>query len=85
MPLTNISQLDRFALLSGTAFPAGLADRFRAVADDPAAVHALGVEAASQLCADVLEAGAPGLHFFTLNRSTSAREIYTGLGLGAHA
>ncbi|MFN8169120.1 MAG: methylenetetrahydrofolate reductase [NAD(P)H] [Candidatus Nanopelagicales bacterium] len=85
MPLTNISQLERFALLSGTAFPTGLADRFRAVADDPAAVHALGVEAASQLCADVLEAGAPGLHFFTLNRSTSAREIYTGLGLEAHA
>jgi methylenetetrahydrofolate reductase (NADPH) len=84
MPLTNISQLERFALLSGTAFPEGLADRFRARADDPAAVHALGVEAASELCSDVLEAGAPGLHFFTLNRSTSTREIYTGLGLASY-
>ena len=43
MPLTNISQIERFAVLSGTAFPDGLADRFRAVADDPVAVHALGV------------------------------------------
>jgi methylenetetrahydrofolate reductase (NADPH) len=82
MPLTNINQLERFAILSGTAFPDDLAARFRAVADDPGAVHSLGVEAASALCQELLEGGAPGLHFFTLNRSTSAREIYTGLGLG---
>jgi methylenetetrahydrofolate reductase (NADPH) len=85
MPLTNINQLERFAILSGTAFPDELAARFRAVADDPDAVHALGVEAASSLCQELLDGGAPGLHFFTLNRSTSAREIYTGLGLGASA
>jgi methylenetetrahydrofolate reductase (NADPH) len=85
MPLTNISQLERFAVLSGTAFPDGLADRFRAVADDAEAVHALGVEAASALASELLEAGAPGLHFYTLNRSTSTREIYTGLGLASYA
>lgn len=85
MPLTNISQIERFAVLSGTAFPHGLAARFRAVAEDAAAVHALGVEAASALCQELLDGGAPGLHFYTLNRSTSAREIYTGLGLGATA
>jgi len=83
MPLTNISQLERFALLSGTAFPASLEARFRAVADDPDAVHALGVEAATAMCQELLDGGAPGLQFFTLNRSTSAREIYLGLGLGA--
>ena len=85
MPLTNISQLERFAILSGTAFPAGLEAQFRAVADDPDAVHALGVEAAAALCQELLDAGAPGLHFFTLNRSTSTREIYTGLGLATYA
>ena len=64
---------------------ADLAARFRAVADDPDAVHALGVEAAAALCEELLDAGAPGLHFFTLNRSTSTREIYTGLGLATYA
>jgi len=85
MPLTNISQLERFAVLAGTAFPDDLAARFHAVGEDPAAVHALGVEAASELATELLEAGAPGLHFYTLNRSTSTREIYTGLGLDAYA
>jgi methylenetetrahydrofolate reductase (NADPH) len=85
MPLTNISQIDRFAVLAGTAFPDDLAARFRAVGDDAAAVHALGVEAASELATELLEAGAPGLHFYTLNRSTSTREIYAGLGLDTYA
>jgi methylenetetrahydrofolate reductase (NADPH) len=84
MPITNISQIERFATLSGSAFPDGLAARFRAVGDDPDAVHALGVEAAAELATELLEAGAPGLHFYTLNRSTSAREIYTGLGLATY-
>jgi methylenetetrahydrofolate reductase (NADPH) len=82
MPLTNITQIDRFAVLSGTAFPDDLAARFRAVGDDPAAVHELGVQAASELATELLGAGAPGLHFYTLNRSTATREIYTALGLG---
>ena len=83
MPLTNISQIERFAVLSGTAFPDDLADQFLAISDDPAAVHSLGIEAASLLASQLLDAGAPGLHFYTLNRSTSSREIYTNLGLGA--
>ena len=85
MPLTNISQIDRFAVLAGTAFPDDLAARVRAVGDDAAAVHALGVEAASELATELLDAGAPGLHFYTLNRSTSTREIYAGLGLDTYA
>ena len=85
MPLTNITQLERFAQLAGTAFPEDLAARFRAVGEDPAAVHALGVGAASELATELLEAGAPGLHFYTLNRSTSTREIYAGLGLDTYA
>jgi methylenetetrahydrofolate reductase (NADPH) len=85
MPITNVAQIERFAVLSGAAFPEDVAARFRAVADDSAAVHALGVEVASALAAELLDRGAPGLHFYTLNRSTSTREVYEGLGLAALA
>jgi methylenetetrahydrofolate reductase (NADPH) len=85
MPITNVAQIERFALLSGAAFPDDVAARFRAVADDAVAVHALGVEVASALASDLLDRGAPGLHFYTLNRSTSTREVYEGLGLSALA
>ena len=85
MPVTNVAQIERFAALSGAAFPAELAARFAAVGDDAAAVRALGVEVASELAAELLAGGAPGLHFYTLNRSTSTREIYSGLALGSYA
>ena len=82
MPVTNAGQVQRFAQLAGAEFPPALAARFAAVADDPAAVRGLGVDVATELCAELLEAGAPGLHFYTLNRSTATREIYANLGLG---
>jgi methylenetetrahydrofolate reductase (NADPH) len=82
MPVTNLGQVKRMAELSGAAFPAELAERLErgADADD---VRRIGVEAATELCAELLDAGAPGLHFYTLNRSTATREIYASLGLGS--
>jgi methylenetetrahydrofolate reductase (NADPH) len=81
MPVTNVRQIERFAELSGTAFPAVLAGRLHTVEHDPAEVRRIGVEVATQLCADLLAAGAPGMHFYTLNRSTATREIHANLDL----
>jgi methylenetetrahydrofolate reductase (NADH) len=80
MPITNAGQVARMAQLTGAALPAWLTDRLDRV-DDPADVRRIGVDVATQLCAELLEAGAPGLHFYTLNRSTATREIYAKLGL----
>lgn len=82
MPITNVAQFQRFATLSGSQLPSAIVERFESVQDEPAAVRAMGVEIASQLCERLLDGGAPGLHFYTLNRSTATREIYANLSVG---
>jgi methylenetetrahydrofolate reductase (NADPH) len=81
MPVTNVSSVARMAAMSGASFPQAFLDDLHAVADDPEQVRRVGVDQATQLCADLLDAGVPGLHFYTLNRSTATREIYANLGL----
>jgi methylenetetrahydrofolate reductase (NADPH) len=83
MPVTNARQIARIVQLSGQAFPTELAERF-AVLDGPApedkaAVRALGVEVATDLCRRLLDEGVPGIHFITMNRSTATREVYANL------
>jgi methylenetetrahydrofolate reductase (NADPH) len=83
MPVTNARQITRIVELSGQAFPAELAERFDALdgdrPEDKAAVRALGVEVATELCRTLLHEGVPGIHFITMNRSTATREVYTNL------
>ena len=83
MPVTNAKQITRIVQLSGQAFPADLAERFAALdgdrPEDKAAVRALGVEVATDLCRTLLDEGVPGIHFITMNRSTATREVYANL------
>lgn len=81
MPITSLPQIERVAGLVGAAVPSWVVDRLHAAGDDPAAVRAAGIAIATEQARDLLDAGAPGLHFYTLNRSTATMEIYEGLGL----
>lgn len=83
MPITNLASITRMAELSGYAVPARIVDRLEAAGPDPGAVRRAGIDLACELCDALLAAGAPGLHFYTLNRSTATREIYRSLGLPA--
>ena len=77
LPVTNVKQLNRMAELSGTPIPTSVSKAFAQVEDNPEDVRKLGVDIATKLCQDLLEAGAPGLHFYTMNTSTATREIYS--------
>jgi methylenetetrahydrofolate reductase (NADPH) len=84
MPVTNLASTRRMAELSGAEFPAWLADRLAEGGDDTEVVRKIGIEAATELCAALLASGAPGLHLYTLNRSTATQEIVANLNLPAH-
>jgi methylenetetrahydrofolate reductase (NADPH) len=81
MPITNLKSVSRMAQMSGAAVPTEVVSRLEAAGDDPDDVRRTGVEIATELCEKLLAEGAPGLHFYTLNRSTATREIYAALGL----
>ncbi|QIK72940.1 5,10-methylenetetrahydrofolate reductase [Propioniciclava coleopterorum] len=79
MPVTVPSQIERFATMSGARMPAAFEAKLRAVADDRDRFRAVGLELMTALCDDVLAGGAPGLQFFTLNRSKATQEILARL------
>ena len=82
MPVTNLAQVSRMAQMSGTEIPAWLVERVGKAGDDAVEANRIGAETATELCNALLEVGAPGLHFYTLNRSATTRSIALSLGLG---
>ncbi len=81
MPITHAGQVERMAEMCGSSIPAGLHRELRARGDHPEAVLDFGVAYATLQCAELLAAGAPGIHFYTLNRSPATRAILSALKL----
>lgn len=81
MPITNVSQIKRFTAMCGAHIPARLMAKLEAVQDDADAVRSLGVGHAVQQCRQLLLGHVPGIHFYTLNRSTATVEILNQLRL----
>lgn len=81
MPVTSYRQIQRMSELMGTPLPARVVERLESVKDDPVAVRAVGVRIATEIGRRLLDEGAPGLHFITMNRSTATLEVHEALGL----
>lgn len=82
MPITNYEQINRFTTMCGATIPPRLRAELEARAGDPAAIADLGVAFATLQCADLLARGAPGIHFYTLNKSPATRAIVAALRAG---
>ncbi|HLI32126.1 MAG TPA: methylenetetrahydrofolate reductase [NAD(P)H] [Solirubrobacteraceae bacterium] len=81
MPITQVGQIERMAALCGARIPEELHRELQARAEQPEAVLDFGVAYATLQCAQLLAAGAPGIHFYTLNRSPATRAILSALKL----
>jgi methylenetetrahydrofolate reductase (NADPH) len=81
MPITRVGQVERMASMCGASIPEGLRSELHARGEDPEAVLDFGVAYATLQCAELLAAGAPGIHFYTLNRSPATRAILGALKL----
>jgi len=81
MPITNYTQLARFSDMCGAEIPRWIRKRLEGYGDDRDSIKAFGEEVVSEMCHQLLEAGAPGLHFYTMNVSTPTLAICGNLGL----
>jgi methylenetetrahydrofolate reductase (NADPH) len=76
LPVTNAKQLSRMAELTGTPLPKKLIESLAKVEDSPEDVRKVGVDIATEMCEKLIAAGAPGIHFYTMNTSTATREVF---------
>ena len=81
MPVTSYERLMRIIALSGQGVPVALAAQLESVRGDAAAGREIGMAHAVAMCEDLLAAGAPGLHFYTFNRSKATLEVLSALGI----
>lgn len=85
MPITNYKQLARFSDACGAEIPRWLAKRLAGLGDDLPAIRAYGLEVTTELCRRLLDAGAPGLHFYTMNQFEAVDTVWQSLGLNTRA
>ena len=83
MPITQVGQIERMAAMCGATIPEGLRRELHRRDETPEAVLDFGVAYATLQCAELLAAGAPGIHFYTLNRSPATRAILQRTAVGA--
>ncbi len=81
MPITNYKQLARFSDMCGAEIPRWIRKRLEGYADDKAAIKSFGEEVVTDLCHQLLEAGAPGIHFYTMNQTGPSLALWKNLGL----
>ncbi len=81
MPIINYSQLARFSDMCGAEIPRWIRKRLESYGDDKASIRAFGEEVVTQLCRTLLDGGAPGLHFYTMNQSTPTETLWRNLDL----
>jgi methylenetetrahydrofolate reductase (NADPH) len=81
MPITNFASLTRFSDICGAEIPRWIRKQLEAYADDKESLQAFGLDVVSNLCNQLLEHGAPGLHFYTLNQANSTNAIWKNLSL----
>ena len=81
MPITNFQNLQRFSKNCGAEIPRWICQRIEGYRDDQDSIRKFGIEVVTQLCQTLLENGAPGIHFYTMNRVEPTREIYNNLSL----
>ena len=79
MPITNLAQIERFTQRCGATIPAALHSRLEPHRENPEKVESLSIAYAIAQCRELIDAGAPGVHFYTLNRSRATRDILTAL------
>lgn len=79
MPIVDIKQIKRLIELSGTKIPAEIEERFERIKHSPELMYQLGVDIAIWQCIDLLKGGAPGLHFYTLNKSQATIDIFSSI------
>ncbi|MCB1700329.1 MAG: methylenetetrahydrofolate reductase [NAD(P)H] [Pseudomonadales bacterium] len=81
MPIINFANLARFSRNCGAEIPRWICQRIEGYGDDQDSIRKFGVEVVTQLCQTLLDSGAPGIHFYTMNQVEPTREIYRNLGL----
>jgi methylenetetrahydrofolate reductase (NADPH) len=84
MPITNFTQLARFSDACGAEIPRWIRKRLEAYGEDIESIRAFGHEVVTEMCRKLLEAGAPGLHFYTMNQAGPTTAIWKSLGLTAN-